>query len=361
MLNLDPSCCLRDPLGFHRSRTARRGSPKLHHHSVHERRQVAVLGPKLIERVRGEVVLDHGGSTRLGRDGPHVLGSHLVGSRGRRLARRVHVLVRARRLEDRLDLLAQRPDEREQYVLDAVVAQLGQTWDRKKKKKKRITKIIIIYAFVATDYRYASRKSQMSCFASLNSWFVTSNRQSRKLLIQGFICTTKFYFQVPPLLQVKVAQQGRTNGSWFSHRKFAYHSVKLIFFWHSVTGITSRFFSGKALYPFNTWLYSNYDLFFCSLWLKTPLQTKRKLRHLSHSALIREKNPTPAYSWTIPKALDTFSSLGYWLVKCKWNSGQHFQKFHNVSLPLGRSILFWHVPQDGSRNGDSPRLRIRGT
>ncbi len=60
---------------------------------------------------------------------------------------------------------------------------------------------------------------------TINLWLETA--KSRKFVIQVFIGVTKFSYQVPTSLQVKIKQRGKPLRV-FAHKGFAYHSVKLV-------------------------------------------------------------------------------------------------------------------------------------
>jgi MFS superfamily sulfate permease-like transporter len=81
---------------------------------------------------------------------------------------------------------------------------------------------------------------------------VTQNHESRKQKIQGSTWKTKSSFQVPTLLQAKMAQQCKQMrvGAW---KGFAYHSVKVVILANSnrYDVDSNKFFlGGKAVYPF---------------------------------------------------------------------------------------------------------------
>jgi hypothetical protein len=89
----------------------------------------------------------------------------------------------------------------------------------------------------SSEYRWKDPRTQttdmnlgqapLSCFASTNSWFVTIITKRKKIVIEGFMWITKFYYQFHTLLQVKMAQQGKQMRVG-ACEGFAYHSVKLV-------------------------------------------------------------------------------------------------------------------------------------
>ncbi len=90
----------------------------------------------------------------------------------------------------------------------------------------------------ATDFRYESRTSTLSCFASTNSWFVDGNDQKHEVCKSDVLLDNKILISTSYLAASQnCTRQTDGDGSWFSQRFcIRIRGKKKKFYWLMLTG-----------------------------------------------------------------------------------------------------------------------------